>query len=334
LDPGGAGASWAPTTKAKIAKGYGRWLTWLKTQGLLDPATSPMGRVDRERIAQYVAGLQAVNAPFTVVARVQELYLAIRAMVPGQDWSWIRSLERLLRRTAHSVRNKPARLVSSSLLFSYGLELMNRAEAPTGGTPLQRAVHFRDGLMVSLLAARPLRRRNFCSIEIGRHLTYEAATYRLRFEADETKTREPIEMSVPKTLIPSLERYLAHYRPLLKQRRGRWNREPLRRAHLDNALWISEDGSAMTEIAIYFRIMRTTRTKFGHGINPHLFRDSAATSIAIEDPDHVLITRSVLGHATLRASERHYNHAQSLKALRRYQEQILRLQRQSRGADA
>ena len=89
----------------------------------------------------------------------------------------------------------------------------------------------------------------------------------------------------------------------------------------------------MTEIAIYCRIMRTTQAKFGHGVNPHLFRDSAATSIANEDPDNVLITRSVLGHATLGASERHYNHAQSLKAIRRYQQHILRLRTQSHPAD-
>ena len=30
--------------------------------------------------------------------------------------------------------------------------------------------------------------------------------------------------------------------------------------------------------------------RFGHALNPHLFRDCAATSIAIEDPDHVRIT--------------------------------------------
>jgi integrase len=332
LEGNGAGASWAPHTRAKIAKGYGRWLTWLAARGLLDPSTSPVSRVDRERVAQYVAELQALNSPYTVVARVQELYLAMSAMAPNQDWSWIGSLERQLRRTAHSVRNKRARLVSSSQLFAYGLELMNQAEGPTGGTPLQRAVCYRDGLMISLLAARPLRRRNFCSIEIGRQLTYEAATYWLRFEAAETKSRMPIEVPLPDTLIPNLERYLAHYRPLLKQRTGRWNRAPLR-GQPNSALWISEDGSSMTEIAIYCRIMRTTGAKFGHGVNPHLFRDSAATSIANEDPDNVLITRSVLGHATLRASERHYNHAQSLKAIRRYQQHILRLRTQSHPAD-
>ena len=73
--------------------------------------------------------------------------------------------------------------------------------------------------------------------------------------------------------------------------------------------------------------------RFGHMINPHLFRDSAATSIAVEDPESTHITRSILGHDTLRTSERHYNHAQSLEALRQYQHRILELRRRDTGFD-
>jgi hypothetical protein len=39
-------------------------------------------------------------------------------------------------------------------------------------------------------------------------------------------------------------------------------------------------------------ICRLTRALFGHAVNPHLFRDSTATSIAIEDAEHVYIVRS------------------------------------------
>jgi site-specific recombinase XerD len=333
LEAGGVGASWAPHTRAKIAKGYGRWLTWLSTKNLLDPTMAPGHRVDRQRVSEYMAELNSLNAPYTVVARVQELYLALAALAPDQDWTWIRRIERRLRRTARSVRNKRKRLVSSEQLFSLGLELMAQAESGTGGTPLQRAVRYRDGLMISLLAARPLRRRNFCSIEIGRHLICEGGTYWLRFGADETKTRLPIEAPVPQALTQKLERYLAHFRPLLAQRNGRWNRGARAQNRQACALWVSEDGSAMTEMAFYFRIREATRAKFGHEINPHLFRDSAATSIAVEDPESVHITRNILGHGTLRTSEQHYNHAQSLEASRRYQRRILELRSRHTASD-
>jgi site-specific recombinase XerD len=327
LEVSGAGASWAPHTRAKIAKGYGRWLTWLSTKGLLDSAIAPGDRVDRQRVAAYVAELSLLNAPYTVVARVQELYLILTALAPEQDWTWIRRIERRLRTTARSVRNKRKRLVSSEQLFSFGLELMAQAESDAGGTPLQRAVRYRDGLMISLLAARPLRRRNFCSIEVGRHLICEGDTYWLRFGADETKNHSPIEAPVPLALTAMLEHYLTHYRPLLVERNGRWNRGVRAETATKQRLWVSEDGSAMTEIAIYFRIRRATKAKFGHVINPHLFRDSAATSIAVEDPESAHITRSILGHGTLRTSEQYYNHAQSREALRHYQRRILELRK-------
>ncbi len=325
LDPGGLGSNWAPLTRRKNAKGYGRWLTWLIAKGILDPDCSPADRVVPERVAAYVDELRTLNSSNTVIFRVQELYLAISAMAPDHDWLWIQRIEHRLRMTPTSARDKRASIIHSSDLFAYGLELMAEADGPTGDNPLRRAITYRDGLMISLLAARPLRRKNFCSIEIGRHLTCENGTYRLSFDAAETKTHEAIEASIPTDLVPYLERYLTHHRPVLVERTGRWNRIEGTSRQRTSALFVSKDGSKMTEIAIYFRIIKRTQSRFGHAINPHLFRDSAATSIAIEDPDRVHITRSILGHATLRTSERHYNHAQSLKASRRHQQMIQKL---------
>jgi len=63
---------------------------------------------------------------------VQELYLAMAALAPEQDWTWIRKIERRLRTTARSVRNKRIRLVSSEQLLSLGLE------PPMALAPIQR----------------------------------------------------------------------------------------------------------------------------------------------------------------------------------------------------
>ena len=43
-------------------------------------------------------------------------------------------------------------------------------------------------------------------------------------------------------------------------------------------------------------IVGRTAAAFGHPVNPHLFRDCAATSIAIDDPQHVRIASQILGH--------------------------------------
>lgn len=330
LEPGGLAAEWSPYSQRKTAKGYGRWLTWLNGHGQLDPSQGPADRVTRERIAAYVGELQQLNAPCTVLARIEELARILRVLVPGYDVQWLRRVAGRLRMTAVSSRNKRLRVKPSEQLLDLGLDLMAKAEGADGGTLLTRAVTYRDGLMIALLAARPFRRKNFTALEIDRHLVHVDDTYWLRFAASETKTKQPIDVPFPDGLLPHLQRYLSHYRPLLAQRTGRWNRSRTATA----ALWISKDGSAMTEIAIYFRIMKLTNKRFGQVVNPHLFRDSAATSIAIEDPEHVRCTMAVLGHGTLATSEKHYNQAGSLEATRRLQRHVLDLRRRFRDTAA
>ena len=76
----------------------------------------------------------------------------------------------------------------------------------------------------------------------------------------------------------------------------------------------------MTEIAIYDRICKHTKEAFGAAINPHLFRDAAATTLAIEDPEHVRVAAPLLGHRTFATTEKYYQQAKSLEAHRVYVE--------------
>ena len=76
-------------------------------------------------------------------------------------------------------------------------------------------------------------------------------------------------------------------------------------------------------------ITKRTASWFGSPVNPHSFRHAAATSIAVEDPEHVGIIVRILGHSSLRTAELHYNMATSIEAARRYQKHIARL-RESR----
>ncbi len=65
-------------------------------------------------------------------------------------------------------------------------------------------------------------------------------------------------------------------------------------------------------------------------LNPHLFRDCAATSIAIEDPEHVRISASILGHASLATTEKYYNQARTLEAGRLYQKSVVTMRQEMR----
>ena len=85
----------------------------------------------------------------------------------------------------------------------------------------------------------------------------------------------------------------------------------------------------MTMRAIYDRIIERTREAFGIAINPHFFRDIAATTLAHADPEHVRISALLLGHSSFATTEQYYVRANMVAANRRRQESLLRLRHSS-----
>jgi len=69
---------------------------------------------------------------------------------------------------------------------------------------ITKVVVYRDGLMIALLAQRPLCLRTFSLIRVGTHLRKVGEEWRLVFEGPETKSGRPFEITVPEKLVPSL----------------------------------------------------------------------------------------------------------------------------------
>ena len=297
-------------SRRKTASGYGRYLAWLRDTGKLEPSCLPQERVTKEIVTGYVDHLAAYNRGYTVLCRVQELYDAMRVMAPDQDWAWLRRIGSAIRSRTRPAKSKEGRVQAPDRLANLGMELMARADEATDLTPLQRAVLFRDGLMIALLAYRPIRISDFAAMAIGRQLVQQGCRYWLKVE--ETKTRRLLEVAIPAAIQPGLERYLQHHRVVLLTGA---NRRP---AAKTDALWVSETATPMAVISIHNRFRRHTKAAFGVAVSPHLFRDSAATAIATEGPQHVRAIMPVLGHSRLATSETHYNHARSLDASRSY----------------
>ena len=312
----GAGAHWAPATRALIIQSYGHWLGWLQRTRPEILQLVPADRVKPEVIADYAAWMREIVAPLTVALRMQPILQVVVPLAPGQDWSWLKRLARRLKSRAVPVRNKKDRLIGIDELYAQGAVMMAEAVRSTA-QDWRDAQHFRDGLMLCFLASRPLRMRNFSAIEIGRHLCRRGTGFDLRFEGSETKTGQEIDGPVPAALAPLLVRYLEVYRPLLRVR--------AEAPPPTDLLWISRNGTPMGTGTIYARIITLTCREFGMSINPHMFRDCAATSIAMEDPEHVRITTHILGHRSMHTSERHYNHSRANQALQRHQDNVLHL---------
>jgi integrase/recombinase XerD len=210
-------------------------------------------------------------------------------------------------------RHKPVRdksnLKLSDELLELGLSLIDSATEIQG---VAAAILHRDGLLIALLSLVPLRRRNIAGLRIGRNMVDVNGTWLIAFDDTETKTHAPLEIAWPEELAAPLGTYLTIHRPHLSSLLGR------RSKPIDGALWVSSLGSPMTEMAIYHRIRKHTREAFGVAINPHLFRDAAATTLAIADPENVRVAAPLLGHRTFTTTERYYQQAKSFEAHRQY----------------
>lgn len=302
LDEGGARANHTVISNTKAAKGYGRWITYLGRHDAAALCLPPEDRITAERVRAYATHLASLgNSTQTILARLQELGEVAHVMAPGRRWSIIHRIASKIR-----ARHVPARskrhLRHSNELLALGMTLMDQAEALE---ELRAAMTYRDGLIIAFLALVPLRRRNLAELRLGISLRRQTSHWLVWLSPEETKTHAAYEAPVPAALTERLDRYVSHYRELLRARTGRWTKP------LESALWASKDGSPMTQMAIYDRIRACTREAFGEAITPHLFRDAAATTLAIADPARVRVAAPLLGHRTFSTTERHYLHAQA-----------------------
>jgi integrase len=209
-------------------------------------------------------------------------------------------------------RDKRRQLRDPVELIDLGYDLMARAETGEFGPPRYNAVGYRDGLIIALCASRPLRRGNLAALRIGVHLQNIAGVMRIVIPREETKTRVPIDMTWPKTLLPALQRYLSHWRPALLGR----HRDP-------EMLWISRrGGGALSAPTLACNVRRHTEEAFGIAISPHRFRDAAATMMAIRDPENVRAAAAVLGHGSYETTQKHYNLARQLDAVCQLNESV------------
>lgn len=325
LEQGGCRAERSPFSNRAMVKGYGRWLAWLDCRGLLDAQVAPGNRITPDRVRAYVGHLEAENASGTVIARIIELKVTAAIMDPERDWSWIYRFASSVRVRHKPARPKRHRLVPIERLLSLGLDLMEKANNET--TTLRRYKTYRDGLMIGLLASRQLRLRNLAGLTLNRTLVQRGDGWWIQIPATETKTRDPIEEPWPEMLVPHLETYLADHRAGIAALRGS------RIGASGDALWLSMYGPPMTDNGIYDRVVERTSEGLGQPINPHLFRDCAVTSVAIDDPANIGIASRLLGHRTRSTAERYYNQACCVEASRLMQEYLLARRNDVLGVD-
>jgi integrase len=305
---------WRAATERKNRKGFGVFLHWLERQGVLQANAEPADLVTLPRAEAFRAALLEINrAPLTIYNRLGELHAAMQVLAPDRDWTWLSNAFKRLRRSAQPTRHKLDRLQPVDRLTGLGLDLMRRAEADACLTDHKRALLFRDGMMIALLAHRPLRIKNFAALTIGTSLCLDTLGGALIFSGDATKGKRPIDVPFPAALWDNLQAYLDRYRPYLQTLQRSLPTSPF-----PNALWLSNEGRGMGEGAIRVAIKKRTRAGFGIDLSPHLFRDCAVTTVVRDAPASARLTRDLLGHSTLDVTNKHYNQALMIDASRRH----------------
>jgi hypothetical protein len=238
--------------------------------------------------------------PASKVTRFNMLNEALRVMAPLADRT---TLVRVLRRLQKAQRAQPksaATSVSSSELYEAGIARMDRVVAAKYEKRDVQAIQYGDGLMMAMLAAKPLRISTVARTDVGAHLVKIAGRYRWSFDALETKNYERARADLPERLTPYIDRWLDSFRPTLLK----GGSSPAR--------------GRMSVVTLYARFCAATLQELGERINPHKVRKIVATSVAVSMPEQAHIIPQLLDHRSDAIAKRHYILADSLSASARY----------------
>lgn len=314
---------WRASSKELFVRCYGIWLNWLNSGGLLDPEESPQARVTRPRLAAYMQAERGLgNGAKTLVNHAVSLRHMFEALAPSLDWKWMLPFIGKLKTAVTTTKNH-SDLPSIRELFELGLTLMRYVDAGKAGTVKQCAVMYRNGLFIAMLAARPyMRRNNIATIKIGEQIVREGSVYRLRFSSDDMKGRISRGGPLPEMLTPFVERYIQVHRPVLF----------LSKPDVDGTLFISCMGLPVYPHSMSNAIGCVTKAVFGRRICTHEFRHATGSSIAKEDPEHVGIVPTVLGHTDYSTSESYYIFADEHAAFKRLEKALDRLALSQQGS--
>ncbi len=309
----GVAAEWSVATIKNCEFFYGQYLRYLELTDRLDPSASPLARTDVPLLREFIAVYRPGHAETSLGQLLVSVAFLVRACHPPAGNPALTELAYRLQGRAKRIMPKASRMASLAELIDLGERLMEEGSERLRAGIDRGAIEYRDGLMIAMLAALPMRRKNFAQLQIGHSIFITPDSVRVEISGCDTKNRWEIERSYPDFLVP----YVAHY---CSEIRGAITKETTK---TDNGyLWIGQCGGKLWAESIYRAVRSRTLEHLGRGVPVHLFRDSVATDVAVNDPKHVGITRVILGHRTYSTTEKYYTLAQSAQAFARYDEAI------------
>ena len=283
---------------------WGHWLGWVTRERPDLLRLDPLTRAAPEVLHAWLGSMSHL-VPATASFRVNAVLRVLKTLAPPEALIAHRKLALFHERIADATpsRRKLGRIVATGVLVDAGVAhyLQHQDEASSS---IESVYGCRDAMMVTLLALMPMRRHPFANLELGRSLQRAEGGWRVILDGVDLKSGQYWEASVPEPAASLLTHYVDVIRPRLK----------LPGAQDACRLWLTKHGTPYGEGYMGVWIKQLTSRLIGVAICPHLFRDCAATTMALSSARDARGIRALLGHASDRTAERHYNQASAVEA--------------------
>jgi hypothetical protein len=246
------------------------------------------------------------NRGNTIANRLWQVRTALGIMCPAADFSWLTSPDGNDVRSLFQSEPRPIKIYHPRLTYYWGLQLMDQALRI--GNPERRAVQYRNGLLIAILAARAPRLRSIAAVRLGLQIVRHDDRFRFVFRKPDLKwKRSSLEYDLPAGLTPYIEHCLAIERSILL-------------AGPDHGwFWVGLGGARLGQRGIEGMIRRQTRKRFGEAFGPHRFRHAAGTIAPMADPKRPAAVAAMLGNSKA-VAEKAYNLGRQQEACRKYQD--------------
>ncbi len=304
--PGGGASRYAEVSRNDFANRYGAFLGFLQRRGWLDLSAAAAAQVAPANVDSYLADLNSRVSSVSIWNAIYKLRMAARLLDPNANFAWLAEIEEDLALVMEP-RSKFDRVVLSQRLMQAGLTLIVEAKQ-YAKRPFQRAKGIRNGLLVALLAACPIRVKNYTALDVGNNFKEIDGTWWMTVPRRDTKTNGGEERPVPHYLNLAIDLYMRQSRPILIGKRPQ-----------ATALWISSrTGQRFTTKNLGTLISNITLQTIGVDVSPHLFRIAAGTTLAVYAGDKPHLASAVLGHSDEGVTDDHYKRASTVQAALQY----------------
>jgi len=89
FDENRRGTQLSPATRNALRVSYAQYLRFVAENYPSLLRKPPEQRIDRTKLAEYVALLRRTNQDVSIVTSLHHLRLALRLIFPKEDWSWL-----------------------------------------------------------------------------------------------------------------------------------------------------------------------------------------------------------------------------------------------------